>query len=266
MLLIFGCLLFAVNLSYGQCSIDPTRPGPQEGDWYRCPPGYSPGLGFPGNPNPIPLQEVVIRPEQTQNNGYPFFPAIPSDLPPGWSVFVPKGGSGAQVKIPCPGDPFRNPTIAPSSPGNIKGGTFGNTRNGGTKFHDGTDISAEPNTPLYSMYSGQITDVRSSFQPDEYAANSYGNYVEIKSTINGQVVYLKYNHLNGVGADVKVGTQVTQGQTLGITGTTGNAADPHVLNKHLHIQAKDADHQKIDPEPFISTKFDKSTGKGNSPC
>jgi murein DD-endopeptidase MepM/ murein hydrolase activator NlpD len=271
LVLIFASIVFS-TIAHAQCSLrtDPLFDGDDpNGDWYDCPAGSTnsvgPGPGFPGNPNPIALQEVAISSPANQdaNSGYPIFPVVPQNLPEGWSVFLPRTASTQ----PCPGDPMKSPAIAPSSPGNVKGGRFGYTRNGGTKFHDGTDIAAVANTPLYSMYGGTVTGVRTSFQPNEYAIASYGNYIEIESNVNGTIVYLKYNHLNGVGQGITVGTQITQGQLIGITGTTGNAADPGVVNKHLHIQAKDENGNKEDPETFIGTKFDKTTGKvTSSPC
>lgn len=166
---------------------------------------------------------------------------------------------------PCAGDPLKNMKIAPSSPGNYSGGTYGYTRNGGTKFHDGIDIAAPRGVNLYSSHAGIVTDIRSSFSPGQYQKSSYGNYVTIKSTVNGQDVYLKYNHLDGVSSNLMVGSGVAQGAFIGITGSTGNAAALGVI-PHVHIQAKDNNGNKVDPAPYISTKFNKINGVGTKPC
>ena len=56
-------------------------------------------------------------------------PAPPTPYDPG-------GGGDNTSQNPCPGDPIANPTIAPSSPANYRGGMYGYTRNAGTKFRE----------------------------------------------------------------------------------------------------------------------------------
>lgn len=166
---------------------------------------------------------------------------------------------------PCGGNPVANPTLAASN-GNIQGARFGNTRNNGTKFHDGTDIASAPNAAIYSMYPGKVIDSRNSFAAGQYAANSYGNYVTVQSTINGQTVILKYNHLNGINATV--GSTITAGTQLGVSGTTGNAAAIGVI-PHVHIQASTVVNgvtTKVNPENYLATKFDSSGKPINNPC
>jgi hypothetical protein len=167
---------------------------------------------------------------------------------------------------PCPGDPINNSSLAPSRPGNYLGGTYGNVRrraDGSLIFHDGMDLAAAPGTPCVAALSGVVTAVRSSFAPGQYAANSYGNYVEIKSAVDG--TYFKYNHLDAVAAGLVVGARINQGTQIGTTGTTGNAASAGVV-PHLHLQVKDANYQRTDPQPHIKTKFNTSTGVGQRPC
>ena len=167
---------------------------------------------------------------------------------------------------PCPGDPLNNSSLAPSRPGNYLGGTYGYVRHradGSLIFHDGMDLAAAPGTPCVAALSGVVTAVRSSFAPGEYAANSYGNYVEIKSAVDG--TYFKYNHLDAVAAGLVVGSRINQGTQIGTTGTTGNAASAGVV-PHLHLQVKDANYQRTDPQPHIKTKFNTSTGVGQRPC
>ncbi|WP_170164574.1 M23 family metallopeptidase [Sinomicrobium pectinilyticum] len=212
----------------------------------------------------INLEGVVLTPRKTNSvSDGVFFPDNFPTTPPGGGNSVSNDGNG--IDTPCKGDPIRNPSIAPSSAGNYKGGTYGYTRNGGTKFHDGMDIVAEPNSKLYSMYDGVVISIRTSFSAGQYAADSYGNFVMIKSIVNNKVVYLKYNHLNSVNSEIKVGTQVEQGAVIGTTGTTGNAAANGVV-PHTHIQARNEDGESIDPDPYIATTFDKTTGEGTSPC
>jgi hypothetical protein len=251
-------LLLTTELSLSQSSSDR--------EWCRMNPwlcnGHLPG--FPGSNSPAVLREVIIT-QQRKDPWWPFgFPATPP--PPGW-VYISPSSSTNNTK-PCAGDPVKNPTLAPSRPGNYKGGTFGYTRiseTGDPKFHDGIDITAVPGTDIFSMYDGEITALQNSFAAGDYRKNSYGNYVEIRSTVNGQVVYLKFNHLDETAASLSVGVTISQGNLIGKSGTTGNASRPGII-PHLHIQAKDTNRNKTDPQPLFATKLDPETGKGTNPC
>jgi hypothetical protein len=165
--------------------------------------------------------------------------------------------------IPCPGDPIKNPTIAPTAKGKT-GGRYGYTRFGGTKFHDGLDIQAALGSKIYAPFDGIVIDTRSSFAPNEYRKDSYGNYVSIKFTLqNGQIIILKYNHLNSV--NVTNGS-ITTGSLIGTSGITGNAKD---VIPHVHIQARNIINNKevwTNPEQYLATKFDSQGNPINQPC
>ncbi|OOV19828.1 M23 family metallopeptidase [Flavobacterium sp. LM4] len=243
--------LLMVNICLSQNQID---------EWCKV----NPWLCDTSGALPTELKEIIIIP-QKQNPWWPFgFPATTAP-PAGWVIII---NPQTPANKPCAGDPMKNPTLAPSRPGNYKGGTFGFTRitaDGEPKFHDGIDITAAPNRDVFPMYDGEITAIQNSFAADEYRKNSYGNYVEIRSTVNGNIIYLKFNHLNQVTSGLSVGSMVSQSKPIGKSGTTGNAASPGVI-PHVHIQAKDENRNKIDPEPLLGTKFNKETGEGTSPC
>lgn len=220
--------------------------------------------GFPGSTTSIPLNEVPI----TATRPSYYFPLIPA--PFSGPYFPTAPNPNAPGGLPCPGDIIKNPTIAPSSGTNFKGGTYGLTRNGGTKFHDGVDIKATPGTPVFSPENGIVTGIRGSFAPDEYKTGSYGNYVEITYIVNGVTVTMSFNHLNGVETGLQKGSSVSQGQLLGESGRTGNAGDPPGLTSgvipHVHIRTKE-DGKRIDPEKYLKSNFDKNTGlPSKSPC
>ena len=167
---------------------------------------------------------------------------------------------------PCPGDPIKNPIIAPTGKGK-NGGRYGYTRtyeNGAAKFHDGLDIQAAPGSKIYAPFDGIVIDTRNSFAPNEYGANSYGNYVSIKFTLqNEQIIILKYNHLNSV--NVTNGT-IAAGSIIGTSGMTGNAKD---VIPHVHIQARNIINNKevrTNPEQYLATKFDSQGNPSNQPC
>jgi murein DD-endopeptidase MepM/ murein hydrolase activator NlpD len=102
------------------------------------------------------------------------------------------------------------------------------------------------------MYDGEVTMIRNSFNPGQYLANSYGNFIIIKSTIDNETISIRYNHLNNV--NVKKGDIVTANRVIGFNGNTGNAADPDVT-PHIHIQAYSSSGISINPQDFLTTKF-----------
>lgn len=172
--------------------------------------------------------------------------------------------NGFCVKKPCPGDPIENVEIVKPGASGLKGGTFGCTRFNSTKTcggvkgkkkHDGMDIKADVNTPTFSMYDGEVSQIRNSFSPGQYLYGSYGNFVITKSTINGQTVFMKYNHLNQV--LVSVGDKVKAGQIIGMNGNTGNAAAKGVT-PHIHLQVFNTAWKSINPIDFLKTKFDSN--------
>jgi murein DD-endopeptidase MepM/ murein hydrolase activator NlpD len=227
----------------------------------------SPSPGFPGSSTPIQLHEAGI----VQQRPEVYFPLIPA---PFSGPYVPGSpgdpGNPNPPELPCPGDMIKNPTLASSGASGYKGGTYGFTRTNGTQFHDGTDIKAAPGTPIYSTNNGIVTDFRKDFAVDQYRAKSYGNYVQITYVENGTTVTLKFNHLNGVSGTLVKGGPVAVGQLLGYSGRTGNAADPPAKKSdvipHVHIQARE-NGKKVDPEKYLKSNFDKTTGKpSKSPC
>ncbi|MFK8269421.1 M23 family metallopeptidase, partial [Capnocytophaga cynodegmi] len=142
-------------------------------------------------------------------------------------------------------------------------------------YHTGTDILAPSGEEVYAMLCGEVYSVVNVFKPNEYKANSLGNYLVIKSKDReGRVVYLQYSHLDEV--LVKKGQKIKHGEIIGKAGSTGNAASVYnekgVLihgiypeYRHIHIEAfleSFSKKNRIDPEQFMKTKFDETT-KGN---
>ena len=87
------------------------------------------------------------------------------------------------VKKPCLNEetgimnPLAEMKLAPTGEGatNFIGSTFGYTRTGGTKFHSGIDLYAEPGTPLYAMCDGTISRSERyvTEQPERIGRNKY---------------------------------------------------------------------------------------------
>lgn len=157
---------------------------------------------------------------------------------------------------PCPGDPLKNPTIAPSALSGVNGGRYGYTRveNGEPKFHAGLDIYSPLYSNLYAIHGGLVysTGVSSTF----------GNYVIIQSIVDGQVFYILYAHLNHVLVSDTINSSITQGQVIGRTGASGNASES---NPHVHIEVRTPvpgkfynDWDSHNPEPYLGTKFNSN--------
>ena len=200
--------------------------------------------------------------------GFGFFGGTPSQVQD-----IQDGGGGGgpnpqDPQRPCPGDPVSNPRIVPTTvDGDNKSGRNGKTRSNEKQYHDGTDIGCPVGDPFYAMYDGVVDDkFKNSCPtdiPDEACGGRYGNYITIKSIINGQTIYIKYNHLSTI--LYRPGQQVVAGQQLGTCGKTGNAWK--VPYPHIHIQAReegfgdnwsDKATNKLNPESFLTQKFNQN--------
>jgi hypothetical protein len=87
------------------------------------------------------------------------------------------------------------------------GGTFGEYRSTSSSghFHNGTDISAAPGTPVLAVLPGRVA----AAYDDE--ADGYNSYVRITSTINGQSKNITYYHTRPL---VSVGQQIVEAQQI----------------------------------------------------
>jgi murein DD-endopeptidase MepM/ murein hydrolase activator NlpD len=100
-------------------------------------------------------------------------------------------------------------------------------------FHTGIDLVEPFGSPIYAADDGVVALVGSS-------SSGYGNYVVIAHSGGLDTLY---GHLST--ALVKVGQAVTQGQPVGLEGSTGNSTGPHV-HFELRINQK-----PIDPTPYL---------------
>ena len=88
------------------------------------------------------------------------------------------------------------------------------------RAHNGTDFAATTGTPARTIGDGVV----------EFAGvqNGFGNVVFVKHRNNMETVYAHLSKIN-----VHVGQAVTQGQTIGLVGSTGWATGPH-----LHFEVR----------------------------
>jgi murein DD-endopeptidase MepM/ murein hydrolase activator NlpD len=99
-------------------------------------------------------------------------------------------------------------------------------------FHTGLDL-ASSNTRIGAAADGVVAAVGAG-------TTGYGNYVIIAH--GGGLVTL-YGHLSAT--MVKVGDTVTQGQQIGVEGTTGNST-----GVHLHFEVR-LNGTPVDPSPYL---------------
>ncbi len=141
--------------------------------------------------------------------GWPFAPSVKVTFGPGFGVY----------------------RVGPLEPFNMISGV---SKSGALlRGHDGIDLQVPVGTPVLAPFSGLVIDPATRWVPWDPAR--YGKVVAIVSdepTSPGYTVILV--HLSVVG--VPVGSHVTRGQAVGLTGITGDAAGtiPHL---HLELRA-----------------------------
>jgi peptidoglycan LD-endopeptidase LytH len=110
--------------------------------------------------------------------------------------------------------------------------TFGLVRRnsaGQRRAHQGWDLKAAPGTPCFAIADGRVADV--------YTSTDYGLVVvaEFNHPVLGRL-FAAYAHLSK--AHVKPGDPVRRGQTLGLTGESGNARGMVPEDQHLHFEIR----------------------------
>ncbi len=102
------------------------------------------------------------------------------------------------------------------------------------QLHDGTDLGASCNSPIYAAHSGTVV----------YAGpyGGYGNYIKIS---DGDGYSTAYGHIVNGGILVSVGQGVGVGQNIARVGSTGMSTGCHL---HFSVFSGSA---TIDPVPFM---------------
>lgn len=103
---------------------------------------------------------------------------------------------------------------------------------GEEKFHAGIDIGASEGTPVGAAGAGEVT-----------TAGWYGGYGNAVIIDHGNGLESLYGHLSAI--MVSVGDLVSQMQTIGLVGSTGNSTGPH-----LHFELRQ-DGSPIDPSDLF---------------
>lgn len=113
--------------------------------------------------------------------------------------------------------------------------------------HEGTDIFAEPGTPVRAVVGGRVENLGWLFYS--------GWRVGIRG-VDGR--YWFYAHLQHFDAGLSVGDLVAAGQELGSVGNTGYGERPGHKGEftyHLHIGIQEPDGTWTDPYPLMKRLY-----------
>ncbi|MET9600242.1 M23 family metallopeptidase [Streptomyces sp. NPDC006459] len=98
--------------------------------------------------------------------------------------------------------------------------------------HTGIDFHAASGTSVHAVGVGTVVEAG--------WGGAYGNNVVIK---HNDGTYTQYGHMTSL--NVSVGQQVTPGQQIGLSGSTGNSSGPH-----LHFEARTGSQYGSDIDPI----------------
>ncbi|MFM2721683.1 M23 family metallopeptidase [Microbacterium mcarthurae (nom. nud.)] len=114
---------------------------------------------------------------------------------------------------------------------------------GEDSFHTGTDFAAPDGTPLIAAADGRVRVAEFS--------GGYGGLIVIEHQIDGATVATAYAHMWEHGIHVQVGDQVTAGQHIGDTGSSGNSTGPHL---HFEVRLGGTNGEHTDPAAWLNTR------------
>ena len=118
-------------------------------------------------------------------------------------------------------------------------GYFGASRGGGTRSHQGLDISAYPASAVYASRAGVVTQVVNKDN------GGYGKYIVID---HGDGTTTKYAHniLNLVVSTM----YVPEGRVIALSGQTGNAHGQPRSEAHVHFEIRKKG-RPVDPATLL---------------
>ncbi len=151
-----------------------------------------------------------------------------ADLAIGSTILVPDGESQVQAPARIPGA-AANPTEAlrgaggPVYPGYYIRPIEGGRKSQGLHGYNGVDLAAPVGTPIHASAAGTVIVARSGGYN-----GGYGSYVVISHPNGTQTLYAHMSQVIAV-----QGQAVSQGDTIGLLGSTGKSTGPHV---HFEIR------------------------------
>lgn len=106
---------------------------------------------------------------------------------------------------------------------------------GASKYHHGVDVTLK-NDNIPAVLGGTVVNKGTNA--------TAGNFITIKQTDGMTATYMHLAKLPGLA----VGTEVDEGQTIGVQGNTGASS-----GKHLHYQVKDSKGNYVNPETYLAS-------------
>jgi len=122
--------------------------------------------------------------------------------------------------------------------------TFGRFPERASGVHWGWDFYARAGTPCFAIADGTI-DLVYGHTSD---TGSFGRVVVLKFVHASRRLFAAYCHLSG--AVVTAGQSVNAGDQIGLTGNSGNAANMHGADEHLHFEIRTSGRPPPGGEPF----------------
>lgn len=113
---------------------------------------------------------------------------------------------------------------------------------GCSTVHSGIDFNPGAGAAIFAIADGVV------FEHGE-GGSSWGNYVIIQHTIDGQTVYSGYAHMQSSSSPLVVGEEIKVGDFVGLVGATGQATGAHL---HFTISIGDPTHF-VDPFTYLKT-------------
>jgi peptidoglycan LD-endopeptidase LytH len=152
--------------------------------------------------------------------------AQPFHLPTANRALFDAGGGGDRFFVGTVGKPWTS-------------GTFGCVRSDGWQLHEGLDIRClqrdkhgEPTDPVMATADGTVAYINR-----KASLSNYGNYIILRHEIEGLEIYSTYAHLHEVRADLKAGSAVKVGETIGVMGRTANTHEGISKDRaHVHFE------------------------------
>ena len=114
-------------------------------------------------------------------------------------------------------------------------------------YHVGADFAAPTGTPVVACLDGKVLEAKEGVS----WGGSYGKAIVID---HGGGYKAVYGHLSKI--EVKAGDKVSEGQQIGLVGSTGNSSGPHL---HLEVRVSPWKYTNKDVDPAIIIGGDVKT-------
>lgn len=108
--------------------------------------------------------------------------------------------------------------------------------------HSGIDFNPGWGAAIFAIADGTVYEHGES-------GTSWGNYVILQHTIDGQTVFSGYAHMQSGSSPLAVGDEIKVGDFVGLVGATGQATGAHL---HFTISLEEPMHY-VDPYTYLKT-------------